>query len=182
MTYFVTYDPVTTLVIGRYDSLIENPPQGSHYIEVSSSEEMMQTFPSGWRVVDNQLLPPPPPDPQQTLASNKNSRKFAIRQSCAYNIESGFSHSISNQSFRYSSKITDQLNINNAAQIGGNLWRAYNTNWEFVAHSIEDAQAVQKSLWQHIQQCQSQLNTLYANIDAATTVEAVDAIQWTEIE
>jgi hypothetical protein len=181
MSFFVLYDPLTTQVTGRCDSTISPPPPGSHYIEVASAEEMMQTFPPGWCVVDGKLVAPLPPTQAQILETQKLQATYSLRAQCSKNIEGGFSHHADTVVYYYPSRITDQLNLNSASDNGGSLWRETQNSWEFVMHSPAQAQQVRQSLWTHIQSCQQQLQELITSVDNATSLEQINAITWVPV-
>lgn len=125
------------------------------------------------------------PDPQASarqLAAAQDSQNATLRSACAAAIMSGFSSNALGEVHGYPSALTDQINQNAIAQCasGGLLWCATGATWALVPHTQAQAQAVIASFAVWLNKCQQQLATLSDQINAASSVDAVAAITWTD--
>ena len=119
--------------------------------------------------------------PGPTLAQAQTSQIALLRASCQSAITGGFTSSALGSAYNYPSDPTSQSNLNTVAgsPSGGSLWCESGGVWSLKAHTQAQAQAVLASFVAWLNACQSQLVTLSAEVTAATTVAAVQAISWT---
>lgn len=169
-------------IVAYYDSIDSPAPTGvANVIEIT--DEQWQTCISnpGWTVVNGALVAPEPPSAAQLLATAQASQIAILRQGCADAIASGFSSSALGSACTYPSTITDQSNQQTIAANanGGSLWCESNGSWSFKAHTQTQAQSVVASFATWLNHCQAQLVTLSGQVGAATSVQAVQAIAWT---
>jgi len=111
-------------------------------------------------------------------------RQVAIlTAACANTIIGGYSSSALGSAYTYASQSTDQANlVQTAASAGGNLWCKNSAGiWSFMAHTQVQAQAALADFVTFRNKQQQQLVTLTAQVNAATTVVVIDAINWTAV-
>ncbi|HTJ89050.1 MAG TPA: hypothetical protein VL356_02570 [Acidocella sp.] len=116
---------------------------------------------------------------EPALSAVQAVQSAAMRTACQAAITAGFTSSALGAVDNYPSDQTTQSNIALAAISGGALWcQPNNGEWALTAHTAVQAQQVQKDLAAHIQAQQATYAGLLADIAAATTVAAVQAIAW----
>lgn len=121
----------------------------------------------------------PAPTAAELLAQAQTKQSAILSTACAAAIQSGFTSAALGTAYGYGCNPADQANIALAAAAGGSLWCDDATGvWAYKAHTATQAQQVQKDLAAHVQGAQSHYATLLAQINAATTVKAVEAIVW----
>lgn len=115
-----------------------------------------------------------------TLAESQSSQIAALRTACANAIIGGFTSNALGSVYSYPSDPLSQSNMNTIAgsPSGGSLWCESGGVWAMKAHTQAQAQAVLASFVAWLNACQTQLATLTAEVNAATTVSAVQAIVW----
>jgi hypothetical protein len=116
-----------------------------------------------------------------TVAQAQTDQIATLRTACANAIAGGFSSSALGSAYSYPSDPISQSNMNTIAgsPSGGSLWCGEGGVWTLKAHTQSQAQAVLAAFVTWLNACQSQLATLTAEVNAATTVAAVQAITWT---
>lgn len=119
---------------------------------------------------------PIPPTP--TLSQAQATQTSTLSVACQAEILAGFSSSALGSAYNYPSDNVTQRNIAMAVISGGSLWCETGSTWAFETHTAAQAAQVQKDLWAMIQAAQAKYSTLLAEVDAATTVAAVQAIVW----
>ncbi|WP_298214338.1 hypothetical protein [Acidocella sp.] len=139
---------------------------------VECTEEQYQNA-SAWTVANDQIVAYTPP-----LAQVQAAQITALQSTCQAAIEAGFTSAALGASANYPSDPRSQVNIALAAANGGSLWCETGTSWAFTAHTAAQAQQVQKDLTAHIQSCQSQYAGLLAQVIAAASVAAAQAVVW----
>ena len=146
------------------------------------TEAQAQSLPEefvGWSLVNGVLVAPASPTASQLLASAQTAQSALLAGGCATSIVSGFTSSALGSANTYPSDPTTQGNIDRAAVHGGAIWCESSAGaWSLAQHTAAQALQVQADLWTHIQNCQSKLATLKAQVAAATTVSAVEAVVW----
>ncbi|KVP84563.1 hypothetical protein WJ95_20605 [Burkholderia ubonensis] len=165
-----------------YDSIDSPVPEGVQAIEINDAEWQTCISQQGqWHVMSGALAQVPPPGATQLLAQAQSAQVASLYQSCTNAIASGFTSSALGSAYTYPSTLTDQTNQNTVANCssGGVLWCATGGAWAFKAHTQAQAQAVVAAFAAWLNKCQSQLVTLTGQINAATSVSAVEAIAWT---
>ncbi len=120
----------------------------------------------------------PPTGP--TLAQAQTAQIAVLSAACGRAIASSFSSSALGSAATYPSSPTDQINQNTVAQCsaGGQLWCEVSGTWALKQHTQAQAQAVVSDFGVWLNKCQQQLVTLSGQINAATSVSAVQAIAW----
>ncbi len=112
------------------------------------------------------------------LATVQSTKAQAIKAACQAAIAAGFSSSALGSAYSYPSDDNSQRNIAMAATAGGALWCETGGIWAMVIHTSAQAKQVQTDLFAMIQRNQSKYAQLVAEIDTATTSEAVEAVSW----
>jgi hypothetical protein len=123
------------------------------------------------------------------LASVKASQTAIVSAACQATIVAGFTSSALGAAHTYPAKPTDQQNLNAsvvasilpgvAADWTTPFWCAdYTGTWAYVMHTAAQIQQVGVDGKAEILACLTKNQQLAAQIDAATTVEAVRAINW----
>ena len=166
------------IVNGFYDSVDSPPPSTATVIPISDTE-WQSAISSPYRpikVVGGVLVIPSGP----TLAQAQSSQIALLRSGCQAAITGGFTSSALGSAYNYPSDPTTQANINSAAgnSSGGSLWCESGGVWAMKPHTQSQAQAVLAAFVAWLNSCQSQLATLTGEVQAATTVSAVQAITW----
>ena len=115
-----------------------------------------------------------------TLAESQSTQIAVLRTACANAITGGFSSSALGSAYSYPSDPISQANMNTVAgsPSGGSLWCETGGVWTLKAHTQSQAQAVLAAFVSWLNACQTQLATLTAEVNAATTVSAVQAVVW----
>jgi hypothetical protein len=121
----------------------------------------------------------PTPTPAQLLADAQTTQSAIVKTSCANAITTTFSSSALGNAFNYDCGPLDQANISYVSVHGGSLWCQSGSNpWAFTAHTAAQGLQVQADMTAHIQAQQTIYAGLLSQINAATTVAAVQAIVW----
>lgn len=151
--------------------------------------QVVQLVNGTWQLVTdpNYVQPPPPP----SLDELKATKAEEISNACAAQIMGGLPSSALGQVYTYPTKLTDQSNL--SASILDSLLPvntadgSYTTpfwcmdgggNWAWVNHTAIQIQQVGRDLKLEILNCQGKNANLQAQIQAATTIDAVNAITW----
>lgn len=116
-----------------------------------------------------------------TLAEAQATQTATLRAACAAAITSGFSSSALGAAHAYPSAETDQRNLFSAAAstVASSLWcKDASGAWSFVTHTQAQAQAVLADFNVMRNAAQMKLAPLLAEVSAATTVAAVQAVVW----
>ncbi len=102
-----------------------------------------------------------------------------MSNACQVAITGGFVSSALGAANTYPADQVTQTNIIAASDHGGSLWcQPSGGAWAFTTHSEAQATQVYSDLTAHIQAQQTTYAGLLAQIAAATTVAAVQAITW----
>ncbi|MDN8027902.1 hypothetical protein QZN17_04920 [Burkholderia multivorans] len=169
-------------IIAFYDTLDSPAPDGVNVIEISDSQWQNCVIQQGqWHIVNGALALIPPPSAAQLLSSSQAARNAILNAACSAAIMSGFSSNALGPTYNYPSTLTDQTNQNTVAQCasGGLLWCEIAGSWSFKQHTQSQAQAVVASFSAWLNKCQQQLVDLMNQVNAATSVSAVESITWT---
>ncbi len=121
--------------------------------------------------------------PGPSLAQAQSSQIALLRSACQSAITGGFTSSALGSAYNYPSDSNTQANINSAAgnPSGGEIRCTLTPtalSWPLVAHTQAQAQTVLTALMAWVNGCQNKLDTLIAQVNAATTVAAVQAVVW----
>ena len=178
MSQQVLYSTVTSEVLQWQDTdkfSYTAPPSGTDTLAVTAEEWASQS--GTWYVVNGALTQTDP----NAFQKAQTSQIALLRTACQSAITGGFTSSALGSAYNYPSDPTSQSNLNTVAgsPSGGSLWCESGGVWAMKAHTQSQAQAVLTSFVAWLNSCQSQLATLTAEVNAATTVSAVQAITWT---
>ncbi|HEF4743291.1 TPA: hypothetical protein SAO08_003143 [Burkholderia multivorans] len=169
-------------IVAFYDTVDSPAPEGVSVIEISDAQWQTCINEQGqWHVSNGALAQIPPPTSAQLLSSAQTARNAVLNAACSAAIMSGFSSNSLGQTYNYPSTLTDQTNQNTVAQCasGGPLWCETAGSWSFKQHTQSQAQAVVASFSAWLNKCQQQLVDLMNQVNAATSVSAVESITWT---
>lgn len=116
------------------------------------------------------------------LSAVRTAQIATLSAACQAAITSGFTSTALGSSYTYPSAATDQANLVQVAtnSAGGFLWCKSSAGvWAYVVHTQAQAQQVLAAFiaWRSAQQ--QELVTLTAEVNAATTEAAIEAITWT---
>ena len=178
MAQQVLYSTATSEVLQWQDTekfSYGTPPTGTAILAVTSAEWADQG--GTWYVASGTLTQTNP----NALPQVQASQAALLRTACQSAITGGFTSSALGSAYNYPSDPTSQSNLNTVAgsPSGGSLWCESGGVWAMKPHTQSQAQAVLASFVAWLNSCQSQLATLTAEVNAATTVSAVQAITWT---
>lgn len=165
-----------------YDTVDSPPPDGLQTLEITDAEWKTCINEQGQWVVSNGALEQvPPPTVAELLQAAQTEQIATLRQACSIAIASGFSSPALGTAYTYPSTITDQSNQQTIAAnaSGGSLWCEADGAWSFKVHTQAQAQSVVASFATWLNHCQAQLVTLSGQVGEATSVQAVQAIAWT---
>ncbi|MHB8372205.1 MAG: DUF4376 domain-containing protein [Thermoplasmataceae archaeon] len=139
--------------------------------EIACTEAQAQN-PSAWQVVNGALV--------ESLPAAQSTQKALLTAGCQAAIVGGFTSSALGSVYSYPSDTISQSNQNSAASSlsGGKLWCASGGVWALIAHTQAQAQDVVASLVAWVNSCQEKRATLQGQVNAATSVSAVQAITW----
>lgn len=126
-----------------------------------------------------------PPFTGVTLAQASANKVTELRQKCDDAIERGsFTSSALGTVHNYDCRLIDQLNINTryavAAHTGavGPLWASDGTRYTWKDHTSDQLIGVMVDMDSHIKENQVLLAAKLAAVEAATTVDQVNAVTW----
>ncbi|WP_199028682.1 hypothetical protein [Ralstonia sp. ASV6] len=121
-----------------------------------------------------------------TLSEIQAAQKAKVDALCAAALSAGFDSSALGGAHSYPSEDTDQRNLQNAvsaAAIASStwttpIWCASNDAWSFAPHTAAQVQQVNADWLAYRVAAQQKYAGLIAKINAATSVEEVQAIDW----
>ena len=192
MTQQVLYSTATAQVLQWQDTgqfSYGAAPSGTATLPVTVAEWANQA--GAWYVVGGALTQTDPnaPTAAQLLAQAQATQIPIITQACAAAITSGFTSSALGSAHTYPSGLTDQANL--AANVVSSLlpglpstWTTpqlccdANGVWAYVAHTAAQIQQVGSDGKAAILASLTKKASLQAEIEAATTIAAVQAIVW----
>lgn len=142
-----------------------------------------------WLVADGELVAAAPSTHAQLLASAQATQISILSFACATAIVAGFTSSALGAAHTYPSKTTDQQNL--SASVIASLmpgltsgWATpfwcedVNGNWAWVNHTAAQIQQVGQDGKAAILACMSKNAEYAAEVLAATTIAAVQAVVW----
>ncbi|MPW17867.1 hypothetical protein GCT13_13205 [Paraburkholderia sp. CNPSo 3157] len=129
------------------------------------------------------------PPSARELADARTSQKAIVSQACQDEILAGFESSALGAPHSYPAKFTDQQNLNAsvvasllpglAADWTTPFWCADADGvWAYVPHTAAQIQQAGRDGKAAILACLTKNQQLAEQIDGATTIEAVQAVQW----
>ena len=136
----------------------------------------------GWLCADGVFSAPP----EETLARVQDALIATLAQSCKNAITSGFTSSALGVALTYPSQDNDQRNLQSAVSAAAAasqgwtipLWCTDGDHWSFTSHTAAQLQQVNADWLAHRVAAQQKYADLIAQINAATSVEEVQAIHW----
>ncbi|QEL57038.1 DUF4376 domain-containing protein [Chromobacterium paludis] len=171
-----------------YDS-IDSPPKDGEKV-ISITDEQWQTCLSqpGWTVVDGTLLAPVPPSEAEQLRLAQRIQCQRLQAACESAITASFpSMALGPQPCVYGSRLTDQNNLLSALSAARGqpvnwttpLWCADGKgDWAFLPHTAEQVMRVNQDWVAFRTKQQQKYASLMAQMLAAPTAQAVQAITW----
>lgn len=141
----------------------------------------------GWTYSNGAFVAPPTPIP--TLAEAQSAQAAALSAACDSAIVAGFTSSALGSAHTYPSQPNDQTNLIGAATASQsptlpagwtcNFWCADSTGaWALRAHAAAQIQQVLADGVAAREALSTKLAALVAQVEAATTVAAVQSIAW----
>lgn len=114
------------------------------------------------------------------LNGYKEDKKESLRQSCAEAIESMFQSDALGQSNTYDCRGVDQLNLNMIVNggIGGEVYTHDGVEFVWEMHTHEQCVSLLQSMNVHIKTQRDKLYQKVSLVNACTTCDEVDAINW----
>lgn len=176
---YAAYD-LTGAIVAYYDSIDSPVPAGLPVLEITEAEWLLCIATPSYTVVDGALVAPAAKTDAELLVGAQSAKNSNLSVECAAAIKAGFTSNALGSQYAYPSGLTDQSNhitVSNCST-GGLLWCESGGTWSLIEHSQAQAQAVVASFGEWLNRCQSQLVALTATVDAAKTVDAVEAILW----
>jgi len=167
-------------IIAYYDTVDSPAPSTANVIDITDDEWLTCISTPGYTVVNGALVAPADPTSAELLAAAQTAQTAILSASCETAIESSFTSSALGSEYTYPSTIRDQLNLRHVADSasGGALWCESGSTWAHTEHTQAQAQAASESFVVWLNDCQLKLVMLTAQVNDATTVDAVSAINW----
>lgn len=162
------------------------PEHGANHIEVDEATYL------NWCSLsysNGAIVPTPGPSAAQQLATAKASQTAIVSAACQDAIFTGFTSSALGAAHTYPAKMTDQQNLASsvlssvmpgiAAGWTTPFWCADGSGtWAYVMHTAAQIQQVGTDGKAAVLACLTKNQALASQIEAAPTVEAVQAINW----
>ncbi|WP_186248509.1 MULTISPECIES: hypothetical protein [unclassified Burkholderia] len=179
---YAAYEADPGPIIGFYDSIVSPVPNGVSAIAITDDEWQQAVETHGYTVSNGALVAPAAPTAAQLLAQAQTMQNAVLYAACSGTITAGFSSSALGSTCSYPSTLVDQANQNTVAACpsGGMLWCEAVGSWSFKSHTQAQAQAVVASFAAWLNKCQQQLAALIDQVNAATTIQAVQSVVWSE--
>lgn len=176
-------------IVAYYDNIDSPAPSGVQVLNITEAQWQECIAQPGWTVQNGVLVAPPAPTAAQLLAQAQAAQISIITQACAAAITSGFTSSALGSAHTYPSGLTDQANLtaNVLSSLLPGLPSTWTTPqlcqdasgvWAYVAHTAAQIQQVGSDGKAAILGYLTKKASLQAEIEAATTVSAVQAIVW----
>lgn len=178
-------------ITGFYDSDI-NPSIPAQSIAITDTQWQNCIDNPGKYMVNTAakaLINTPPPSAAQQLSDAKSAKSASISASCKSQIYQGFSSSALGSAYHYPAEDRDQVNLNGCvtqSYYPGNPagWtisfycQDASGLWAKRPHTAAQIQAVGNDAINAIQSALNKNDSLQQQIQAVTTVDAVNAIVW----
>lgn len=191
MPLYAQFDPASSRVTGWYDTataVYATLPAAAVLLEVSAAQWAARLAdPSGWAVVAGALVAWVPPPP--TLAAVQAAQIALLRAACDAAITGGYTSSALGAPHTYPSTVLDQQNM--IASVTASLlpglaagwttpfWCEDSTGaWAMAPHTAAQIQQAGSDGKAAVVAAQQHLATLSAEVAAAATTAAVQAIAW----
>ena len=191
--FYVAYDTASNIVITRYDTEIaplpDPLPSGTAVIEVPDQATMLSTTAPGWTVQNGVLVAPPPPSAAELLAQAQ-AAQIAILQS---SYQSAINAPVT---FKNAAGVTSTYPSGNTVLINGmrakdllaeviaageaawTLGKWLDTNNVAQTFTFADLQGLAAAMEAATTVDWTDLVDKIAQVNAATTVSAVQAVTW----
>jgi hypothetical protein len=186
---FAAYDAQGN-IIAFYDS-VDSPVPASvtRVIEITDAQWQECLSTPGHTVVGGALVAPTPPTAAQILATAQAAQIDLLNAACQAQIVAGFNSSALGASHTYPAQMTDQQNLSASvlASLLPNLPAGWTTpfwcadgggSWSYANHTAAQIQQVGQDGKAAILACLTKKAQLAAQVEAATTVAAVQAVVW----
>jgi hypothetical protein len=151
---------------------------------VTNENEIAKFIDETWIVEYKAETNPNNPDPPEelTLEQTKAIRTAELNSLCQATICSGFYSSALGESRKYESKIEDQINLMGAVQMNMDMlyrcWNPAGTRQEWYQHTAAQLKQVFMDGSIMVRANLERVSTLKEQVQAATTIEEVEAINW----
>ncbi|POZ60160.1 hypothetical protein C2I19_20255 [Chromobacterium alticapitis] len=171
-----------------YDSIESPPVDGVDAIPITDAEWQACLSQPGWAVADGKLFAPRLPSAAAQLRQAQRAQCQRLQAACESAITASFpSMALGPQPCVYGSQLTDQNNLLSALSAAQGqsanwttlLWCADGKgDWSFLPHTAEQVMRVNQD-WVAFRTMQQQkYASLMAQVAAAATVQAVQAVDW----
>jgi hypothetical protein len=168
-------------ILAFYDTVDSPPPVNATVLAITNAQWLVCINNPGWTVQAGVLCPPVSPSSAQLLIDAQQVQISALAASCAAAITAGFTSSALGSAYTYPSDILSQANLMTAQQSGAtvSLWCESATGvWSFASHTAPQAAKALSDFVAYRVAQQAHYATQVAAVSAATTVAAVQAINW----
>ncbi|CAJ0809235.1 hypothetical protein [Ralstonia flaminis] len=174
-------------ITAYYDSIDSPVPEGvTNIIEITHDEWQACLNQPGYAVTNGTLVAPLPPTEAQLLKQAQAGLSNKVNAACANALVGGFTSSALGGAHAYPSQDDDQRNLQNAVSAAAiapsnwttPIWCASNDAWSFAPHTAAQVQQVNADWLAYRVAAQQKYAGLIAKINAATSIEEVQAIDW----
>ena len=176
-------------IVGFYDDVDSPAPDGVTTIEISEDQwQICLTQQNQW-IVQSGALEEILPSDAELLTQARSLQLNLLNASCRSTIAAGYNSSALGSPHSYPSLMSDQQNLVDAMceSLVPNLPNSWSVviwcadamgNWSLTPHTAAQTQHVHSDWMAFRVAAQQKLGTLTAQINAATQVDAVNAINW----
>lgn len=176
------------VITAFYDSVISPAPAGEAVIDISDEQWLAAISTHGYTVKDGVLIAPVPPTADELLAAAQAAQINLLSAACQAQIVAGFTSAALGSPHTYPASSLDQQNLSSSvlASLMPNLpanwttvfWCEANGQWAFAAHTAAQIQQVGQDGMAAVLAAKTKNQQLAAQVLAATTIAAVQAIVW----
>ncbi len=183
---FATYDSQGHIT-AYYDSIDSPVPEGvTNVIEITQDEWLACINQPGYTVANGALVAPLPPTAEELLVQARTMQAATLSTACATALTTGFTSSALGVALTYPSQDNDQRNLQSAVSAAATaspgwtipLWCTDGDHWSFTSHTAAQVQQVNADWLAHRVAAQQKYADLITKINAATSIEEVQAIHW----
>ena len=189
MSKFAYFSPVDFRVLQWIDTdaMSYNLPPAELLHQCTDAEWALQDQ-GDTMMLGNKVVPYVAPEVTegQSLADARGVSVSRVSAACAATLVSGFTSSALGVALTYPSQDNDQRNLQSAVSAAATaspgwtipLWCTDGDHWSFTSHTAAQLQQVNADWLAHRVAAQQKYADLIAQINAATSVEEVQAIHW----